>query len=258
MGITKERIVCAAIAVFAALLISGCGDKPPPNLVNSPEDASGRFIGAISGSPSERLAGELGTARVFSSGEELMAHLKVGTIDCVIMENSTAIELVSDTAGVRILSEALLEHDLRFAVAKENSELLAAVNSALLALNDNGTLNGLRDRYFAGKSYTYTPPEDVVPRPGFLSLAVPPDSPPYSYKDADGEFFGLDIDIARAVCDYLGVELRIVEYDARELVTAVWFGKADLSLGWLPSEGEELINISEPYASMVHVIIVRR
>jgi len=250
-----------ALIVLVALMISlpaGCGDSPPPNVVFSLEDVHGKVIGALGGTPSERLASELGTARAFSSGEELVYHLTAGTIDCAVMEHSVAAELVSNMQGVRILSEPLLVYDLRFAVPRENSELLKAVDSALATLRGNGTLKSLRDRYFSGRRFTYNPPEGVVPRPGTITLAVPPDSPPFSVLDSNGVFSGLDIDVARAVSDVLGVELQIIEYDAWELVSAVRYGRADLALGWLPSEGEELVNISEPYAYVEHMVLVRR
>jgi polar amino acid transport system substrate-binding protein len=212
----------------------------------------------MQGSPSAILAEDLGTAMEFSTGEELMYHLRSGMLDCVIMESTVAAELVSATSGVRILNEPLLEYDMRFAVAKENVQLLQAVNSALETLRENGTLRGLLNSYFAGRSFTYVPPDDVAARPGYLSVAISPDSPPYSFIDENGELAGLDIDVARAVCDILGVELRLIEMEARDLVTAVWFGRADLALGWLPVDGEELIAISDAYASSAHVVIVRR
>jgi len=250
-----KKLTFASLAVL--LLLSACRDMPP-NMVNSPAEVSGRLIGALSGTPSERLADELGTARGFSSGEEMITHLKAGAIDCAVMENSAAMELVADSQGVRILSEPLIEYEMHFAEAKENAELLLAVNSALDVLRQNGTLSGLSGKYFAGKNYTYVPPEGVETHPGNLSLAVPPDSPPFSFRNAEGELSGLDIEVARAVCDILGVELRIIEYDSWELVNAVWYGMADLAVGWIPSEGENLINISDAYANAIHVVIVRR
>ena len=136
--------------------------------------------------------------------------------------------------------------------------MLIAVNSALEALRKNGTLSGLSGKYFAGKSYSYIPPEGIETHPGSLTLAVPPDSPPFSYRNAEGELSGLDIEVARAVCDHLGVELQIIERDELGLVNAVWLGIVDLALGWLPVEGEEQVNTSQPYANAVHVVIVRR
>ena len=234
-------------------------ERTPPNAVRSPDDVEGKIIGALTGSPSVLLAEELGSqAYGFPTGSELMYHLKSGTVDCVIMENSVASELVSETSGVRLLSKPLLETDLCFAVAKENAELLEAVNSTLTTLRGNGTLNGLLNRYFAGRRYNYVKPADIPARPGALSLAVPPDSPPYSYKDKNDNFVGLDIDVARAVCDYLGVELVIIECETRDLVTAVWYGTADLALGWLVVGETDTIAVSDAYANAKHVVIVRR
>ena len=254
-----RKIAILLIAVFIISLLAGCGPSLPPNYVHTLEDVNGRNIGVMAGTPSERLASELGTAHAFGTGEEMMVHLLAGTIDCAVMEASVAAELIANVSGVTILGEPLLIYELRFAVPRENDELLAAVDSALAVLSANGTLRGLRDRYFAGRRFTYVPPTGVEARPGVLTLAVPPDSPPFSMLNEYGEFTGLDIDVARAVTDVLGVELRVIEHDAWELVTAVRYGRADLALGWLPDEGDEdLIHISEPYAVAEHVVIVRR
>jgi len=257
-GKVSKKLFIAVLVLLIILPASGCRDRSPRNTVNSPDEVAGKIIGAIEGSPSVLIAEELGVSAPYSLGSELMYHLKAGALDCVIMENSAASELVAETSGVRILSEPLLEYDLSFAVAKENAQLLNAVNTALATLRDNGTLGKLLDKYFAGRKYTYTTPDNVEPHPGHLSLAIPPDSPPYSYRDAEGRYHGLDVDIAQAVCDVLGVELRVVVFDTRDLVTAVWFGKADLALGWLPVEGEDKVAVSDAYSNTVHVVIVRR
>lgn len=253
-----KKSALLVFTIFLLLLLSSCRDRPPPNRVFAPDDVSGKVIGALHGSPSIVLAEELGTAFEFLTSEELIDNLRAGTIDCAIMENSTATEFISETSGFRTLDVPLLEYDMRFAVARENTQLLRIVDSALVALEENGTIKGLLDQYLAGRRYTYTPPDNVDPHPGALSLAISPENPPYSYKGADGEYLGLDIDITRAVCDYLGVGLEILEFDSRELVTAVWYGWADLALGWLPIEGGETVDVSEAYASSTQVVIVRR
>ena len=252
-----KKVVLIGLILITVLLTYGCKNDPP-NEVHSPTDVAGRIIGALSGTASVRLANEMGQLRAFSSGEEIIAHLRAGTIDCAIMEDSAANELVAESSGVKILGEPLAEYDLQFAMAKENAELLQAVNSAIEALKQNGTLSGLHDKYFADKDFTYIPPEGIGNHPGNLTLAAPSDSPPFSYKDADGKFSGLDIEVAKAVCDYLGVELQIVECETLELINAVWYGITDLAVGWFPGEGEELVNSSVAYATAVHVVIVRR
>ncbi|MCL2125084.1 MAG: transporter substrate-binding domain-containing protein [Oscillospiraceae bacterium] len=253
-----KRVFHVALLVVFALLFTGCRDGRPPNAVFSLDDVPDRLIGALYGTPSARLADDLGTALVFNSGNELIAALLAGTVDCAVMESVMAEEITRNASGVRILSDTLLEYELRFAVPRENAELLKVVNAALADLDMNGTLKGLRDKYFSGSTYIYTPPAGITARPGALTLATTPDSPPYSFIDADGMYAGLDIDVAQAVCDLLGVELRVIAVDPGELVTAVWFGRAELAAGWLPGDVDDQVSVTDAYANTAHVIIVRK
>ena len=248
------------LMLFAAviLVIPGCRGGRPVNEVFTADDVPGKTIGAIYGSPSLRLADELGDLVVFQSRADMLEGLRDGVVDCVIMESADAAELAGVASGVRVLPDSILEYDLRYAVAKENNELLQTLNDALEALHANGVLKGLQDRYFSNRNYTYSPPTDVPQRPGTLILAVPPNVFPYSYWTEYGEIGGFNIEVTRAVCDYLGVEMEIIEIDAGQLVTAVWFGTADLALGWLPDDVDGQVSISEPYAYAYHSIIVRR
>ena len=249
------NIIC--ICCLLALLLSGCRGGRAPNTVHSPDDAVDRMIGALRGSPSARLAEDIGVLMEVNSNDELMDVLRDGTVDCVFMESTTAAALVSRTSGVRTLAEPLVEYDLRFAVPRENNELLEAVNATLADLTANGTLRGLRDKYFAGRNFTYDP-NDLPAKSGSLTLAVPPNVFPYSYWDINGVFTGFDVEIARAVCDYLGVELEILETEVGDLITVVWYGRADLALGWLPGDIQGRVHLSDPYAFSYHSIIVRR
>jgi len=246
------------ILLSAVLLLAGSGCRRAPNIVNSPADVAGKTIGGLAGTPSIRLADELGKARPFESADMMMSELREGAIDCAIMESTTAAELVSNTRGVRILYDPLVEYDLRIAVPKENNRLLTAVDTALEELGRNGTLRGLYNKYFAGRNYTYPEQDETEERKGVLTVALPPDNPPLSFKNAEGKFVGMDVEMVMALGDVLGVNIEVIEYNAWELVTAVWHGRADLALGWHPGEGEGLINISEPYATVIQVVIVRR
>ena len=256
-NITKRPLL-AFFAIALMVFSIACRDGRPPNDVHSVADVPERIIGALAGTPSARLADELGTAREYGSGDELMFGLLSGYVECAVIESIVAGELVLRTQGVKVLSDTLVEYELRFAVPRENAELLDVVNSALLALEANGILRSIRDKYFSGRSYEYVPQTETGQLGGMLTLAVSSDSPPYSFIDSDGEYTGLDVEIARAVCDYLRVELRVVEEDVRELVTAVWFGRADFAAGWLPADIDEHVKVTEAYANTAYVIVVRR
>jgi ABC-type amino acid transport substrate-binding protein len=253
-----KKLTIFTFIAFSFILITACGTGGPPNEVFSPNDVNGRTIGALNGSPSAQLAGELGSAVTFFDIDDMLNHLRVGTIECIIMERLIAEDIISNASGVRILPDPLLEYDLRFAVAKENNQLLAAIDDAIEDLTNNGTLGALREKYFAGRNFRYTPPTDRQTRPGYLSLAVSPDSAPFSYLDENNEFTGFDVEVAIAISDHLGVELRIISTDVSELISSVWFGRADLATGWLADDVSEYVNVSESFANSAHVVIVRR
>jgi len=256
--VIRNRMKKIAILLFLSTVLMLVGCNRIPNEISSPEHLNGRIIGGLAGTPSLRLADELGTAVAFNTGHEMMLALRAGSIDGVIMERTTALELVSDTRGVRILQEPLVEYELSFAVPMENRALLEAVNLALEELGRNGTLRGLVSRYFARGSFSYQPLEDAELRENYLHIALPSDNPPFSFRDDTGQFIGMDVEVAIAVSDILDIRFVVLEYDPWELVTAVWHGRADLALGWHPGEGEGIISTSEPYARAIQVVIVRR
>lgn len=251
------RTAIFPLALILLFSLVGCASGIP-NEVHTPEDAEGRMIGALSGTPAIRLASDLGTVTSFDSPEVMLTSLIAGYVDCVIMESTTAQALISGNNAVRILQDPILEYELRIAVPRENTRLLDAINSALEELENNGVLNRLYNKYFAGRNFTYVPPETAGTRDETLIVALPPDSPPLSFMAEDGRFVGMDVEVAIAVADILGISLRVLEHYVGDLVTSVLHGQADFALGWHPDEAEGLVHASEPYAIVSMVVIVRR
>lgn len=74
---------------------------------------------------------------------------------------------------------------------------------------------------------------DAAPADNTLVLGFDQSYPPYGYKDTDtGEYTGVDIDLAQAVCDKLGWTLKAepVDWDAKDAlinqgdITCIWNG----------------------------------
>lgn len=76
-------------------------------------------------------------------------------------------------------------------------------------------------------------------------------APPWAMRDRDGEFFGYEIDIGKALAADLGVESRFVLYEADDLMTAVEIGEADIVVAGLPISAERAlhVNFSAPHTS---------
>lgn len=99
---------------------------------------------------------------------------------------------------------------------------------------------------------------------GKLIMATNAQFPPYEMV-ADGEgvdgtgFEGIDVEIASAIAEKLGLELQIDDMDFDAALTAVQQGKCDIVLAGLTytDERAELMAFSDSYAQGVQAIIVK-
>ena len=89
----------------------------------------------------------LGTVSRFNKGADAVEALKIGKVDCVIIDNEPAKAFVAESEGLKILDTAYAEEQYAIAVSKENTELLDNINKALKELTEDGTLQGIVDKY---------------------------------------------------------------------------------------------------------------
>ena len=68
---------------------------------------------------------------------------------------------------------------------------------------------------------------------GVLRVAVSPDRPPLTLKNASGATVGFDVDIVRALATAMGLELQLEEVPFAELIPSVLDGRADLAISGL-------------------------
>ena len=99
---------------------------------------------------------------------------------------------------------------------------------------------------------------------GKLIMATNAQFPPYEMvPDGDGVngtgFEGIDIEIAAAIAEKLGLELQVDDMDFDAALTAVQQGKCDLVLAGLTytDERAQLMTFSDSYAQGVQAIIVK-
>lgn len=89
----------------------------------------------------------LGTVSRFNKGADAVEALKIGKVDCVIIDNEPAKAFVAESEGLKILDTAYAEEQYAIAVSKENTELLDNINKALEELTADGTLKSIVDKY---------------------------------------------------------------------------------------------------------------
>lgn len=104
------------------------------------------------------------------------------------------------------------------------------------------------------ESAGYTLAED-----GVLTMATNAYFSPYEYYDAGNEIVGIDVDIAKAVAEKLGLELKIEDMEFNSIIDAVQSGRADIGLAGMTVEPDRLENVdfSDSYATGIQVVIVK-
>ena len=94
---------------------------------------------------------------------------------------------------------------------------------------------------------------------GVLTMATNAYFPPYEYYDAD-QIVGIDAEIAKAVADKLGLELKIEDMEFDAIVNAVVSGKADFGAAGMTVTDERKLSVdfTDTYATASQVIIVTK
>jgi polar amino acid transport system substrate-binding protein len=146
-------------------------------------------------------------------------------------------------------------------ISKDNTDLTASFNKAIEELQADGTLDSIVSNYIgddAGSSPYVTPDGTEYPN-GTLTMATNAEFEPYEYYDGD-DIVGIDVDMAKAICDKLGYELKVEDMAFDAIITAVSSGKADFGAAGMTVTEERLQNIdfTDTYTTASQVMIVRK
>ena len=92
---------------------------------------------------------------------------------------------------------------------------------------------------------------------GVLTMATNAAFPPYEYIEG-GEIVGIDAEIAAAIADKLGLELRIENMEFDSIISSVKGGKVDIGAAGMTVTPERLeeVSFTTTYATGVQVVIV--
>ena len=94
---------------------------------------------------------------------------------------------------------------------------------------------------------------------GKLHMATNAAFPPYEMTTDDGSFEGIDVEIAQAIAEELGLELVVDDMDFSSVLTSVQGGKSDIAMAGLTvtDERKENVDFTSTYATGVQSIIVK-
>ena len=106
---------------------------------------------------------------------------------------------------------------------------------------------------------TSTTAEFTTVTAGKLTMSTNAQFPPYEMVADDGSFEGIDIEIAAAIAEKLGLELQVDDMDFDSALLAAQNGKSDMVMAGvtITDERKAVMDFSDTYANGVQVVIVK-
>ncbi len=235
--------------------------------IESVDDLEGSNIGVQLGTTGDIYASDYegddaGTKVTrFNKGADAVQALKQKKIDCVLIDEQPAKAFVEKNPDLTILKEEFAVEDYAICVSKKNPELRDKINQALDELKKDGTLSAIIDNYIgenAGKNPYKLDENSATHDLGTLVMATNVGFPPYEYYE-NGKATGIDVDMATAVADKLGMDLKVSDMEFDSIIVAVQSGKADVGVAGITvtDERKKNVDFTDSYTTAKQVIIVR-
>lgn len=94
---------------------------------------------------------------------------------------------------------------------------------------------------------------------GKLHMSTNAAFPPYEMTTDDGKFEGIDVEVADAIAQKLGLELVVDDMGFDAALTAVQQGQSDIAMAGITvtEERQKVMDFSDSYATGIQVVIVK-
>lgn len=157
----------------------------------------------------------------------------------------------------KVVEINLTEEQYAFGVDKDQPELLEKVNEFIKKIKDDGTLNDICDKYYAGGAPEAVASAKLDESKDQLVVATNAAFEPFEYMEGD-KYVGIDMEIAKLLADFLGKELVINNMDFDAVCLSVGQHKCDIAMAGLTinEERKESVNFSEPYYEASQRVVV--
>lgn len=118
-------------------------------------DLADKVVSVQTGTTAESGCNDEGIkVQAFAANADAKTALTTGKVDAWVVDNLTAIQMVTEGDGLIILEENMTEEPYAFAFAFGSEDLVAAINAELVKLIDDGTVENI----FASYGETYVKP----------------------------------------------------------------------------------------------------
>jgi ABC-type amino acid transport substrate-binding protein len=192
------------------------------------EESGEHTVAMVSGTTYHSIARRLLKVKElkhYSDVNQVLNGTVNGEADVAIVDRLAGLNLLQQDQYRKLkLSGDLLEPRMVVNVFnREDGKLRQEVNRALTEIIHNGTYARISRRYFGcdilqgWKRKALHPNEPMatddswnrVQQAGEINLAMKGDNPPFNYNNEQHELSGFDVELAQAICKYLGLKLVV-------------------------------------------------
>ena len=182
----------------------------------------------------------------------LVAAMALSVVACGAKKEEAAAAVTA-----KVIDIELTEEQYAYGVDKNQPELLEQVNAFIAEIKADGTFDEICDRYFGdGEPVAVESAEEDASKDQ-LVVATNAEFAPFEYMEGD-KYYGIDMEIAKELADYLGQELVIVNMSFDAVCLSVGQSKCDIAMAGLTitEERKEVVNFSESYYNAAQKIVV--
>ena len=250
----------AASAASGSSAASASASTESKQYIFSVDELTGKTVGVQLGTTGDIYAQDIEGATVeqYNKFNDAVLALKQGKVDAVIIDNEPGKVFDEQNDDIIMLDEDFTVEDYAIALNK-GSELTEKFNEAIAAIKESGTMDAILDKYINGVEGAegYVTPEGTEYPNGTLTMATNAYFPPYEYYEGD-EIVGIDAEFAKAICDYLGYELKIEDMEFASIIPAINSGKADFGAAGMTVTEERLLNVdfTDSYCTGIQSVLV--
>ena len=162
------------------------------------------------------------------------------------------------TQKVKVIDIALSDEEYAFGVDKKQPELKEKANAFIKELKKSGKLDEICNHYFGGGEPAGVTSATEDSTKDQLVVATNAEFEPFEYKKGD-TFYGIDMEIAKALADSLGKELVIKDMKFEAVVTSVQQQKCDIAMAGLTvnETRAKQVDFTDSYYSASQKVVVK-
>lgn len=183
----------------------------------------------------------------------LTAAMALSVVACGGKEEASADAAVT----AKVIDVELTSEEYAYGVDKNQPELLEQVNAFIAEIKENGKFDEICDHFFGDGEPVAVESAEEDSSKDQLVVATNAEFAPFEYMEGN-KYYGIDMEIAKELADYLGKELVIVNMSFDAVCLSVGQSKCDIAMAGLTvtEDRKEAVNFSESYYNAAQKIVV--